>query len=212
VGRTLIIGHRGFAAHFPDNSVAGVRAAFAAGADGVEVDVRPCADGVWVCHHDRSRGGRPVAEWLLTALGRAGVPTLAEVVTAVPAQRWLYVEIKPLALANLAQGMAELRGLLRHRAAFTRVLSSSPAVLALVGAELPSLARSWVIGDLPVAPPAAGIELSPRHTLVETLLDWRLPLHPWTVNDAPRMRQLLALGVASLTSNRPDLAVEVARG
>jgi len=212
VSGALIIGHRGFAARFPDNSLDGVRAAFAVGADGVEVDVRPCAEGVWVCHHDRSRGGRPIAEWPLAALGRDGVPTLAEVVAVVPKRRWLFVEIKPLALEALGQGVAELRGLLQRHARFTRVLSASPTILALVGAELPQLARSWVVGDMPAAPPAAGIELSPRHTLVEELLDWRLPLHPWTVNDGSRMRRLAALGVASLTSNRPDLAVEVLRG
>ncbi|RMF85357.1 MAG: glycerophosphodiester phosphodiesterase, partial [Nitrospirae bacterium] len=32
-----MIGHRGFRARFPENSAAGVRAALAAGADGVEV-------------------------------------------------------------------------------------------------------------------------------------------------------------------------------
>jgi glycerophosphoryl diester phosphodiesterase len=212
VSRPLIIGHRGFAARFPENSVVGVCAAFEVGADGVEVDVRPCAEGAWVCHHDRSRGGRPIAEWPLATLGRDGVPTLAEVVAAVPEQRWLFVEIKPLALEALAQGVAELRGLLQGRAHFTRMLSSSLTILALVGAELPQVARSWVVGDMPAAPPAAGIELSPRHTLVEELLDWRLPLHPWTVNVGSRLRRLAALGVASLTSNRPNLAVEVLRG
>ena len=212
MNRALIIGHRGFAACFPDNSLDGVCAAFAVGADGVEMDARPCAEGVWVCHLDRSRGGRLIAEWPLATLGRDGVPTLAEVVAAVPEQRWLFVEIKPLALDALAQGVAELRGLLQRRPRFTRVLSSSPTILALVGAELPQLARSWVVGEMPAAPPAAGIELSPRHTLVEGLLDWHLPLHPWTVNDGSRMRRLAALGVASLTSNRPDLAVEVLHG
>jgi len=56
------------------------------------------------------------------------------------------------------------------------------------------------------------VELSPKHTLVEALLPHGRPLHPWTVNRPRRMRRLAALGVASLTTNRPDLAVAVLGG
>jgi glycerophosphoryl diester phosphodiesterase len=43
-----VYGHRGYAAAHPDNSLAGVVAAFAAGADGVEVDVRRTPSGTLV--------------------------------------------------------------------------------------------------------------------------------------------------------------------
>jgi len=207
----LIIGHRGFAARFPDNSLAGVVAAIAAGADGVEVDARPCADGVWVCHHNRSRGRRRIAAWPLARLERAGVPTLAEVVGAVPAERWLYVEIKPLAVQTLQAYLAGLVELLAPRLDRTRVISSSLPVLAVIELALPGAPRSWVFGKLPPWLPN-GVELSPKHTLVETLLPYGRPLHPWTVNRAARMRRLAGLGVASITTNRPDHALEVLRG
>jgi glycerophosphoryl diester phosphodiesterase len=209
--RPLVIGHRGFAARFPDNSLAGVRAAIEAGADGVEVDVRPCAGGVWVCHHDRTRARRPIAEWPLAALSRAGVPTLAQVIGALPAGRWLFVEVKPLAAAVLAAHLDELVALLAPRVDRTRVISSSLPVLAAIEAALPAVARSWVFGELPPWLPN-GVDLSPKHTLVETLLPYGRPLHPWTVNAERRMRRLAGLGVASLTSNRPDLAVAVLNG
>lgn len=53
--RSLIIqGHRGCAAQWPENSIEGVCAAFAAGAFAVEVDVQLSADGVpMVVHDDR---------------------------------------------------------------------------------------------------------------------------------------------------------------
>src|SRR5512136_8384 len=121
----LIIGHRGFASRFPDNSLAGVAAAIGAGADGVEVDVRPCADGTWVCHHDRSRGGRPVREWDTETLSREGVPTLAEVAAALPREGLLFVEVKPLPERDLLAGLGALVALLRPRAPRTRVISSS---------------------------------------------------------------------------------------
>ncbi len=207
----LVIGHRGFAARFPDNSLAGVEAAFAAGADGVEVDVRTCADGAWVCHHNRSREGRPVARWGLAALRRAGVPTLAEVVAAVPPRRWLFVEVKPLAAAELAAGLPALAALLASRAAWTRVISSSEMALAAVGAVLRAAPRSLVFDAVPAPLPAA-LELSPFHRLVERLRASGRPLHPWTVNRPGRMLELARLGVASITTNDPATAVEVLRG
>jgi glycerophosphoryl diester phosphodiesterase len=207
----LVIGHRGFAARHPDNSLAGVRAAIGAGADGVEVDVRRCRDGTWVCQHDRSRGGRRLAEWTLVALRREGVPALAEVVEETPVRRWLYVEVKPLAARALETGLAALSSLLAGRAEHTRVLSSSMAVLAICEAAIPGAGVSWVFGSLPEWLPDR-VELSPRHTLVEGLAETGRRLHPWTVDRPVRMRELSRRGVASITTNRPDLALEVLRG
>jgi glycerophosphoryl diester phosphodiesterase len=207
----LIIGHRGFAARFPDNSLAGVRAALEAGADGVEVDIRRCADGTWVCHHGRTRDGRVVGEWSLAALRRQGVAALAEVAEAVPAGRFLYVEVKPLPERDLAEGLADLAGLLGPRGSATRVISSSEHVLAAVGGALPGLPRSLVFDEIPEVL-APGVDLSPFHRLVEALLPTRRPLHPWTVNKPDRMLALAGLRVASITTNWPSLAVEVLRG
>ena len=206
----LIIGHRGFASRFPDNSLAGVEAAVTAGADGVEVDARLCADGRWVCHHDRSRGGRPVREWELEALSREGVPTLVEVSAVVPADRLLFVEVKPLPESDLLAGLGGLMTLLLPRAASTRIISSSEHVLAAVRDALPGVALSLVFDEIPARLPER-LELSPFHGLVEALLATGRPLHPWTVNRPGRMRELARLGVASVTTNEPGLAVEVLR-
>jgi len=211
VNRPLVIGHRGFPARFPDNSLEGVRAAINAGADGVEVDVRPSAEGVWVCHHDRTHAGRKVSSLSLAELRAAGVPSLAAVVDALPASATLFVEVKPLAREVSHNTVDTLLRLLEPRLERTMILSSSLSVLATVGALLPPLARSWVVNRLPAAVPP-GLYLSPHHRLVEQLLPTGLALHPWTVNAAARIAQLAALGVASITTNRPDRAVEVLGG
>lgn len=66
-----VYGHRGYAARHPHNSVAGVVAAFAAGAFGVEVDVRRTADGVLVLSNAPVAGpATPLAEALDAATGR----------------------------------------------------------------------------------------------------------------------------------------------
>jgi len=208
---TLVIGHRGFAARFPDNSLAGVLAALAAGADGVEVDVRPSADGSWVCHHDRARAGRPVREWRDGELAREGVPSLAAVAAAVPADRCLVVEVKPLPENELQAGAQALAGILDPRLVATRVISSSPVVLRTVGQALPGVALSLVCDSLPERLPE-GVTLSPFHRLVEALLPLGVALHPWTVNRPGRMRELARLGVASITTNDPPVALEVLGG
>lgn len=48
----LAVAHRGYSARWPENTVAGCRAAIAAGADLVEADVRLSADGTLFCFHD----------------------------------------------------------------------------------------------------------------------------------------------------------------
>ena len=50
--RPLIIGHRGAAADAPENTLAAFTLALAQGADGVELDVQLCADGVPIIIHD----------------------------------------------------------------------------------------------------------------------------------------------------------------
>jgi glycerophosphoryl diester phosphodiesterase len=207
----LIIGHRGFAARYSGNSLAGVTAAIAIGADGVEVDVRLCANGSWVCHHDRLLAGRPVREWDVRSLRRDGVPTLAEVAAVVPTDRQLFVEIKPLPERDLAERLEALATLVRPRFASTRIISSSRAVLAVTANVLAGIARSLVFDKIPRSLPE-GVELSPHHTLVEALLTSDRRLHPWTVNRPRRMRELAGLGVASITTNDPRLALEVLRG
>lgn len=211
MSRPLVIGHRGFAGAHPDNTLAGVRAALEAGADGVEVDVRPCAEGVWVCHHDRERHGRWVREWRLAELRREGVPTLAEVLAILPAGRWIFVEVKPLALAELESGLPALTEELWPHTSHARVISSSLPVLAAVEETLPQVARSWIVSEMPDWLPE-DVELSPRHTLAERLAGFGRPLHPWTVNRPVRMRALARLGVASITTNHPDVACKVLGG
>lgn len=207
----MIIGHRGFGARFPHNSLAGVAAALGAGADGVEVDVRRSACGSWVCHHDRSRGGRPVREWTDEALAQEDVATLAEIVDLVPADRQLFVEVKPLPARDLVEGVEAFEAMLRPRLAATRVISSSPGVLRAVQRAIPGVVVSLVFDAIPESVPE-GFELSPAHRLVERLHSKGVPLHPWTVNHPGRMRELARLAVASITTNDPRLAVEVLGG
>jgi glycerophosphoryl diester phosphodiesterase len=79
----LIIGHRGAAAVAPENTMAAFEAAIAAGAEGIEFDVRLSRDGVPVVIHDdtlsRTHGlRRRVADLTGHELDQLGVPSLRE--------------------------------------------------------------------------------------------------------------------------------------
>ena len=52
MNRPLIMAHRGFRGVAPENTMAAFRAAVAAGADGIELDVHLTRDGVPVILHD----------------------------------------------------------------------------------------------------------------------------------------------------------------
>ncbi|MFW3168617.1 glycerophosphodiester phosphodiesterase [Geodermatophilus sp. CPCC 206100] len=121
-----VIGHRGTPASpvHPENTLAAVRTALAAGADGVEVDVRATRDGVLVLSHDRDLGrvlgtgagtgpevGRlSEAELREVVLpGGSGVPTLAEVLDLAAASgACVLTEVKPEAGGTDARRTARL--------------------------------------------------------------------------------------------------------
>ncbi len=142
-----VIGHRGTPTDLrhTENTLPAVVAAFEAGADGVEVDVRTTADGVLVLAHDPDRGrvlgtgvgtGPVVAETHTAALralrlpGGAHVPTLDEVLDLAAASRALVVtEVKAGLGARRARTAAlladHLDGRRRRRPGADRVVPSS---------------------------------------------------------------------------------------
>ena len=93
---TLIFGHRGYAALYPENTMISFKEALNAGADGIELDVQLSLDGELVVIHDptvdrTTDGTGSVRELSLEELRKlnaannsktvefAGIPTLREV-------------------------------------------------------------------------------------------------------------------------------------
>ena len=109
--RPDVIAHRGFAAEYPENTLAAVRAASRV-ADAIEVDVRRCGTGELVVFHDETLDrltpmeGRvadtPCETLLELDIGGSGetIPTLEAVLEAIPADRRLVLELKEPGLAG----------------------------------------------------------------------------------------------------------------
>src|SRR4051794_8309365 len=111
-GYPLISAHRGFSAAAPENTLAALRAALAAGADVAEIDVQLSRDGVLVLMHDRTLerttdGAGPLCErtvaelkrldagsWFAPAYRGEEVPTLAEVLAWSRGRLGLLIELK----------------------------------------------------------------------------------------------------------------------
>jgi len=109
-----IIGHRGFAGAFPENTVgAAVGAATHPRCDGIEIDVQPCRNDEIVVFHDKDMGTRNDGSPGLTALdgpvwkqpveavtdanvlgSEWSVPRLETLLEALPAGTYVVVELK----------------------------------------------------------------------------------------------------------------------
>lgn len=214
--------HRGFAAVNPENTVPAVRAAFAAGADGVEVDVRRCGSGELVVCHD------PTVDRVTDGTGRvdaltldsldtldvqgsgAGVPPLSAVLEAVPAGGRLNVELKERSLA------ADLAAVLGDTTADVIVSSFDPGALTDVAA--PTALLVGHPGDSPDAEARSSAVLRaadlgcraihPNHgwcspAFVRRAQEAGFTVNAWTVRTSSVAERLAAAGVDGIIADYP---------
>ncbi|MFI5292531.1 MAG: glycerophosphodiester phosphodiesterase [Candidatus Limnocylindrales bacterium] len=147
--RILRLAHRGDWRSAPENSLAAlVAGARAPRSDGLEFDVHLSADGTPVVIHDPSLArvqgvDGQVATIDTGVLASLGVPTLADVLTALPSTAFLDVELKVTPNATLTRVLEAARG----RAPADAVVSSYlPDALIAVTRRLPRWQR-WLNSD-----------------------------------------------------------------
>jgi glycerophosphoryl diester phosphodiesterase len=220
---TLVVAHRGASAYEVENSLAAFRMARDMSADGVELDVHVTADGVPLVHHDPVAFGHTISNVSHGSLAAhrlpngEAIPTLADALDAMGAGFEVFVEVKDLPP--------------QHDAALFAVLDAGPdpsrySVHSFdhrIVRRLREARRDVPCGVLAVARPLRPLVLledADAEVLwqQESLIDrelieqahgrgWRV--FAWTVDEVGRMRELLAMGVDALCSNRPDVAREL---
>lgn len=217
-----LIGHRGCAGQYPENTVAAVERA-APHVDAVEVDVRRCASGELVVFHDAEldrltdASGRVAdADWdelrELTVLDSdEPIPRLGEALDAAPDGLLLNVELKEPGAAGDALDAA--------RRAANDVLFSSfhPEALAALRDRDPATDRALLVADgtparaveaatdlgcVAVHPP---IDLATEPGFVEAAHDAGLAVNAWTAVDREDAERLLAAGVDGVIADRCDV-------
>ncbi len=232
-GAKVVVGHRGAAGHAPENTMASFEAALRLGADAVELDVRPSADGELVVIHDaavdRTTDGRgAVAAMTLEQLrsldagARHGgqfrgerIPTLREALAWARGRTELVIEIK--GDPHPQHGVEEqVVGLVAEHGMIDRVMVISfyhPSLRRVRELE-PRIATGMLydgfLADTIAAARAAGADcVRPRWTdwndaLVAEVHGAGLVAGAWTPDDEAVMARLLAMGLDSITTNYPD--------
>lgn len=187
---TLVIAHRGASWDLPENTLPAFERAVEVGADFVEFDLHAAHDGALVVCHDPPRGGEPRLEEVLDLLvGRIGI--MCELKAP-----WRY------------RRHDVVRRTVRLLPEEAVVLSFDPRALKTVrgrrvlqhvgyGASIRAAAGSaWGVGFHDPRVTRRGLAKAHALGLVTTV---------YTVNEPARMRELAALGVDGIFSDRPDL-------
>lgn len=193
---TWVIAHRGASAELPENTLPAFERAIEIGADFVELDVHPAADGSLVVCHDPPRGGEP---------------RLAEVVELCAGRVGIMCELKSPWRYRRHDVVARTERLLPDDAV---VISFEPRALQQVqrlrrlqhvglGVSIRRAARyAWAVGFWDARVHRRGIELAQSLGLKTTV---------YTVNDEARMRELTALGVDGIFTDDPGLLLGLSR-
>jgi glycerophosphoryl diester phosphodiesterase len=201
----LRLAHRGDWRHAAENTLPALLAALKAPAcDGLEFDVRLSADGVPVLLHDETlarvqRRPEPVSELSARALEDLGVPSLADVLAAIPHRAFLDVELKDRHDRAVVEVLAAGRG----PGLVNAVVSSfQPETLERVAGLVPTWPRWLVARDLEPETIATATDLECRAISVE-----------WHAIDPGSMARARAagLGVAAWTVRRRPTAARVDR-
>jgi glycerophosphoryl diester phosphodiesterase len=221
-GRPLVIGHRGAAAVAPENTLAALEAAVAAGADLVEFDISPGlqlghseleipADAIDLdealkflrehrlgVHLDVKLPGYEAD--VVGALRRHGLEDRAVVSTAFA--------VTSRRIARLAPGLPRAIGYPRDRYGVSRI--PWPRQLTKAGAAALRLAMPARVPLLLWVGRANVLSLhhalcSP--TAVATAHRLGAPVLAWTVNDPATVRRLAAIGVDGIVSDNPGMAL-----
>jgi len=226
-----VTAHRAGSKAAPENSLAALKRALAAGADCVEIDVQQTADGQVVLMHDRDlrrMAGDPrdvndvtladLRPLRLTPSGGADdepIPTLAEFLAACDDRVRLNVELKDFGRTpGLALAVVEV---LRQAGFIGRAGVSCfdlPPLVEISAAE-PKIPVGKILsaaqGDL-TRLPVDFLSLHQRMVtanLVRAAHAQQMEIHAWTVNDRDAALRLLDLGADNLITSDPALMREV---
>ncbi len=227
-----VVGHRGAPRLAHENTPESFAAAAAAGASWVELDVRPCADGLVVHHDPRTSDGVPLVSRTAAALADRGVAELCAALAGLPPGLGVDVEVKNArrepghdptgALARRVAAVAA--AVARDRPVCTssfdvatvRTLASSapdvpaglllhPALRASEGVRLAAAAGARMVCPHVVTPRLSRAYVEAAHATGLAVL-------VWTVDRPSRARLLAAAGVDALCTNDPPGLVAALRG
>jgi glycerophosphoryl diester phosphodiesterase len=218
----LVIAHRGYTRHFPDNTLEAFRAAREIGVDGVEFDVHETADGAFVVFHDDSIDGNNISNLKLEDIGqfRVGgncrIPTLQEALEVLGRGLVLLVELKQV--RSLEKFLSLLR---RHADAAFTVLVSYDAVLIGRLSRLDPDFTCAVIRDPPCTGGSPSVHKTAGFTQVSgdaVSAELVIAAHQrgemvfaWDNGSGDDLKRALRSGIDIIMTGRPDIVISEIR-
>ena len=219
-----VLAHRGASRAERENTVAAFRRAHEMGADGVELDVRRCADDVLVVHHDPLLGDGRIIRQTPHADLPTHIPTLSEALDACHGM-WVNLEIKNDPSEpdfDPSEWVAErTMALLDLRGESHRWLMSSFRIETMdrCRALAPQIRTAWLVSIVPddVIDTLTGrghVALHPwvrllTREVVDACHGAGIEVNTWTCDDPERMRELIEWGIDGICTNVPDIALAV---
>lgn len=214
-----VFGHRGAAAHALENTLASIGVAIAAGADGVEIDIRLTADEEVVLLHDatldRTGMGRgPVAEALFADVRRAGVPSLRETLDFIDGRCALNVEIKAPESWPFAREIARVEKKTDvwfssfDIALMERVAGDGFPVGLLYSARRKPVADAARLLDAARRIRPRALHLPKELLFPELVGPGMTPCFIWTINDPDEAALLVDRGARAIFTDDPALIID----
>ncbi|WGS64599.1 glycerophosphodiester phosphodiesterase family protein [Marinitoga aeolica] len=224
--RPVILGHRGYRAKYPENTILAYKKALECGADGVELDVQLSKDGALIIHHDdnfeKITGDKTKINELTSKeikkikIEGESVPTLEEVFIKLPDYAYINVEIKDVKATEMAYNTVKSFN------ALERVLFSSfkPEALKILRKLDKNVDLGLLIEDKEMVEqiiplhkeygfysinlPVEGIEmlgLDNYKNLISQFMELGLHIVFWTLNDIETLEKLKGYFDAIITDN-----------
>ncbi|MDB5386182.1 MAG: ugpQ 2 [Planctomycetaceae bacterium] len=229
-----IIGHRGASWDAPENTLAAIKLAWEQQADGSEFDVYLTQDQQIVACHDqdlkRTAGVdkviskstlaelklHDVGSWKNAKFTAERIPTLAEMLATIPAEKKVYIEVKcgPEIVPELLRVLDKVG----PKPEQTPVICFNAEVIAAVKKARPQLPAAWLVAvnkdttaEALIAKAkeihADGLDLSAAanfdQVFAAKIRAAGLRLDVWTVNDVAVAKRMLEIGVQGITTDRP---------
>ncbi|MFW6106638.1 MAG: glycerophosphodiester phosphodiesterase [bacterium] len=238
----MIVAHRGASHLAPENTLAAFNLAWEQGADAIEGDFYLTADEHIVAIHDDNTKrtadaelqvadstlaqlrGLDVGRWKSRRYSGQRIPTLQEVLSTVPDNKKLFIEIKcgPEIVPHLKRVLSNTT----LKPSQTIVISFEESVISAVKRKIPHVKAFWLTGykkdnstgnssprlDEILAilrrTGADGLDTQANRSVVDAdfiqaIRKHGYELHTWTINDPQVARYYQRLGVDSITTDRP---------
>jgi glycerophosphoryl diester phosphodiesterase len=223
---TEVFAHRGAHRIERENTLGAFRVANDLGVDGVELDVRRTADGTLVIHHDPTIEGRAIGLIDATELP----PYVAHFDEAMVVLGGLSVNVEIKNARDPREPTYDDTGSIeREVVEYLRAqgLTSSAAISCFdlatcdrVRAIGPNLCVAWLVSRrllvdaLTIAREHEFNAVNPHYSMVtpggvERAHEQGLELNVWTVNQASDLTAMAALGVKSVITDEPELAIDL---